>query len=452
MTSSELFPTQENIIKSIEDDWVKRNGALAYFYRLLISQESACSIALDGRWGSGKTFFVKQTKLLLEAMNYDNNMEDQLRNRIQSGIPFSDEERKNNSSHIAVYYDAWENDNDIDPVASIVYEILNQIGEKYAIKNDNNIFHTAGTVIDTISGKNISKIVESLKGENPLSKIQEQKHVEERIREFFSDIINERGNRMVVFIDELDRCSPKYAVRLLEQIKHYLCDVRLTFVFSVNIEELQHTIKQAYGINFDACRYLDKFFDMQISLPPADMDRYYSMLGFGRSELCEMVMRKVIRVYNMELREISRLYTNVQTAIGKYINSKNKNYYGGGRNFIILCLTPLIIGLRMTDISLYDRFVKGDDYDPMIEIFSTDGRLKGLIERAFYRNESLSNEDGKNQITIEEKIKTIYEAIFVNDYSGIDRSVVIGDYEFGEDSKTFLLGAVSMLSEYAEYR
>lgn len=452
MISSELRPTQENIIKSIEEDWVKRNESLAYFYRLLIAQESSCSIALDGRWGSGKTFFVKQTKLLLDAMNFDNNMEDQLRDRIQSKIPFSNEEKKNNCSNIAVYYDAWENDNDIDPVASIVYEIINQIGDKYTLKNDTNIFQTAGTFIDTISGKDISKIIKILKGENPLSKIMEQKHIEEKIKEFFSDIINERGNRLVVFIDELDRCSPKYAVKLLEQIKHYLCDNRLTFVFSVNLEEIQHTIKQAYGISFDACRYLDRFFDMQIALPPADMDNYYSMLGFGRGELFEMVMRKVIRVYHMELREISRLYTNVQTAIGRYINKKMENHYGGGMNFMILCLTPLIIGLRMTDISLYDRFIKGVDYSPMIEIFSVDARLKSVIERAFYNSESLSNDDGKTKETIDEKIKTIYEAIFVNDYSGIYRSKAVGDYEFDENSKQFLLDTVSMLSQYAEYK
>ncbi|HBZ63402.1 MAG TPA: hypothetical protein DEO89_02080 [Lachnospiraceae bacterium] len=32
------------------------------------------------------------------------------------------------------------------------------------------------------------------------------------------------GNRLIVFIDEWDRCKPSYVVHLLEQIKHYLCD------------------------------------------------------------------------------------------------------------------------------------------------------------------------------------------------------------------------------------
>ena len=61
---------------------------------------------------------------------------------------------------------------------------------------------------------------------------------------------------MLFFIDELDRCKPSFAVHLLEQLKHYISDERITFVFSVNLEQLQHTIKHYYGINFDSGRYL----------------------------------------------------------------------------------------------------------------------------------------------------------------------------------------------------
>ena len=124
----------------------------------------------------------------------------------------------------------------------------------------------------------------------------------------------ERGNRLVVFIDELDRCKPSYAVQLLERIKHYLCDDGITFVFSVNLEELQHTIKHYYGEVFDACRYLDRFFDMRISLPPAEKNAFYREIGLESSYILEKVCRKLIEVYNMELREATRFYRQVKTA------------------------------------------------------------------------------------------------------------------------------------------
>ena len=84
-------------------------------------------------------------------------------------------------------------------------------------------------------------------------------------------------------MDELDRCRPSYAVRLLERIEHYFINDRITFVFSVNLEQLQHTIKNFYGNDFDACRYLDRFFDLRLSLPPINTTKYYNYLNLSNN-------------------------------------------------------------------------------------------------------------------------------------------------------------------------
>lgn len=97
------------------------------------------------------------------------------------------------------------------------------------------------------------------KATDPLAKIREQRNIHEQISEFFSSLLKERGNRLVILIDELDRCKPSYAACLLERIKHFFNNDSVTFVFSVNLSELQHTIKQHYGRDFDAYRYLGRF-------------------------------------------------------------------------------------------------------------------------------------------------------------------------------------------------
>ena len=55
-----MLSTEENIIDCLYNDTTGRNEDIVNFYRLLLMQESSGSIAIDGRWGSGKTFFVNQ--------------------------------------------------------------------------------------------------------------------------------------------------------------------------------------------------------------------------------------------------------------------------------------------------------------------------------------------------------------------------------------------------------
>ena len=58
MENFEILPTEENLIKTLEADLLGRNQQLSYFYNLLLAQKGASTIAVDGKWGSGKTFFI----------------------------------------------------------------------------------------------------------------------------------------------------------------------------------------------------------------------------------------------------------------------------------------------------------------------------------------------------------------------------------------------------------
>ena len=127
----------------------------------------------------------------------------------------------------------------------------------------------------------------------------------------------ERGNRLVVFIDELDRCKPSYAVQLLERIKHYLYDDRITFVFSVNLGELQHTIKHYYGNTFDACRYLDRFFDLKIDLKLIDINKFIELRGLWsddeyKMDICYSADRVLAKFYHFSMRMTDRYFKQVK--------------------------------------------------------------------------------------------------------------------------------------------
>lgn len=452
MKKYEMLPTEENLIETMYKDTINRNKDIVYFYNILQAQELASAIAIDGRWGSGKTFFVRQTKMVINALNPSSTIDEETKAKATVRLPFPKNDEENENYSIAVYYDAWENDNDTEPVLSLIYEITKQLSVDFSLP-DISIVKTAGAIIEAISGHNINGIKDALTSEDPFKKFKKEKDVEQKIKDFFSCLLAERGNRLVIFIDELDRCKPTFAVHLLEQIKHYIYDDRITFVFSVNLEQLQHTIKNYYGVDFDSCRYLDRFFDLRISMPPANMEKFYSEIGLESRYCVDIVTKRIINMYNFELREITRFYSQIKAAVYEPTHDSEKYDFSfadeKGRQIILMYIVPLLIGLKIADISKYDQFINGHNSEPLKELldFDDDNRL---LENMLNRDESFTKEEGKTLITTDEMIDKFYNAIFVDQYDGRKYNTTLGQYEFTKESKGFAISASSMLSRFAE--
>ena len=452
MKRYEMLPTEENLIETLYNDTINRNKDIVYFYDILQAQESASAIAIDGRWGSGKTFFVRQTKMVINALNPSSTMDEETKAKATIRLPFPKENGEKENCSIDVYYDAWENDNDTEPVLSLIYEITKQLSIDFSL-SDISIVKTAGAIIEAISGHNVNGIKDALTSEDPFTKFKEEKDIEQKIKDFFSCLLAERGHRLVIFIDELDRCKPTFAVHLLEQIKHYIYDNRITFVFSVNLEQLQHTIKNYYGVDFDSCRYLDRFFDLRISMPPANMEKFYSEIGLESRYYVDIVTKRIIKMYNFELREITRFYSQVKAAVYEPTHDNKKYDFsftdGKGRPIILIYIVPLLIGLKIADISKYDQFINGHNSEPLKELLDFDNYNR-LLENMLNRDESFTKEEGKTLITTDEMIDKFYNAIFVDQYDGRKYNTTLGQYEFTKESKGFAISASSMLSRFAE--
>ena len=126
MKAYDLKPTFENLIGTFTKDIIGRNEDILRFVTILDAIEDSSSIALDGNWGSGKTFFVKQCKMVLDAYNQhikEIGQEDR-ENIINTCSIFSKYDLSELQPQVCVYYDAWQNDNDDDPILSLVYSIV----------------------------------------------------------------------------------------------------------------------------------------------------------------------------------------------------------------------------------------------------------------------------------------------------------------------------------------
>jgi predicted KAP-like P-loop ATPase len=78
---------------------------------------------------------------------------------------------------------------------------------------------------------------------------------------------------LIIFIDELDRCRPLYAIECLERIKHIFGIKRLIFVLSIDKKNLAKSIQSQYG-NIDTNNYLRRFIDLEFDLKNPSIDKF----------------------------------------------------------------------------------------------------------------------------------------------------------------------------------
>jgi hypothetical protein len=71
---------------------------------------------------------------------------------------------------------------------------------------------------------------------------------------------------IIIIIDELDRCRPSYAVKLMEEVKHLFDASGVVFILGTHHRQLAHSVSGLYGRGFDGEAYLRRFFDRQYFL------------------------------------------------------------------------------------------------------------------------------------------------------------------------------------------
>lgn len=471
MKASDLTPCFENVFESFSHDSIGRDRDVFDFCKILDCIDGPYCIAVDGSWGSGKTFFIKQVQMVLNSVNpniYDEHLSEDKKERISQvcGV-LSKGQDVSLQPQVCVYYDAWENDNDDDPILSLVYQICGQIQNDYNFTTDTNftdkavnLLLIAAKIAENLAPlRKLNKLLSELFGENQsvtdvcsdaikslsqkkqnlLAEVTQAKNVEQRVKEFLKTLLPEKGNRLVIFIDELDRCNPAYAVKLLERVKHYFGDENITFVFSINAKELEHTISSYYGTNFDSGRYLDRFFDLRIALPEPNMKYFYQDIGLSDSSWWyDIIRRAFIQTYGLSLREISRYIYATKLAAPKPLPS---TYYPSSTDRAKVTVLPIMIGLKILGSSLYDAFISGKNPQPLIDV------AKNVSPRTFRfllnENEVFETEEssGGNQkiVCLEDRLAEYYNALF-----GVDVTearcgyVVVGNIEIESNTATIL--------------
>jgi len=115
---------------------------------------------------------------------------------------------------------------------------------------------------------------------------REQLRSVEQFVDGFEDVVGAHvlPGRLVVFVDDLDRCLPEQAIEVLEAIKLFLDVPGCVFLLAVDQRTIQEGIKRRYRDlpeSIDGAAYLEKIVQLPFQLPPIaseDMDAFVGAL------------------------------------------------------------------------------------------------------------------------------------------------------------------------------
>lgn len=418
MKKATLEAIDENVLQSIADKMGNRNARILEFIKTMDSIEDNRFICLDARWGAGKTFYVRQIEKTLEYQMLRKFHPEDARYKDMTfffeGTALKEIELEH--SYLPVYYNAWLYDSHSDPLMSLLHVVAKKSGNYVNTTTREKISDRLRKLLSafsmSIQYKNffqmsldcekISKVFENM---DLLEAIKTSEEVREKIKGVFDSVIVENTQKLIIFIDELDRCRPSYALEMLERIKHYFDDDRIIFLLSINKEQLAHTIKNYYGNEFDSTGYLNKFFDLEAHFPELQTNDTKIDTNNSDQYFLNLISNMLVRYYRLTRRDFL-IYREKINSLGVCEDFNDYSLEGTCLSLFV----PILIILDMRSAAEKRKFLDGDS--KILEI------LKMLPEGQYlYQNFGLSeyaqNEKMEEGYT---RFKLIYDFLFGNSY------------------------------------
>ena len=236
---------------------------MEYLIKNLPQDEHFC-LALDGEWGSGKSFVMGM-----------------LRERL-----------KEHSEYIVINYDAWKNNFYPDPLIAILYCVLDSIPKQHLAKKDlrlvlraakqvardkivngvdffiDELYKTGGwPSVCAFAMEIIKSVIKQAKSSILDNKLfNDYKSYQSLLNESLA-VLNAltaqktadgKQRRLIIMVDEIDRCLPNEQLIVLERLHHLFAVKNCAVIVALNKKAIYSTFDNQYGGN--GIEYLRKFF------------------------------------------------------------------------------------------------------------------------------------------------------------------------------------------------
>ena len=227
------------------------------------------TIGIFGPWGSGKTTLMKL-------------IHNKLNNKCKT-----------------IWFNPWKYDNKEAVWNAFIQSIFEQMKKDLEFQTDKRSNDLINQIVKC--GKKLAwytfkiganKLTSGVFSDDFLDSLKESFNSNEEAYEFinkfeyiFSKLITDYcdGKKLVIFIDDLDRCIPENAITILESIKLYMGESNTVFVLGLEKEIVEKGIRFRYKseIDFSGKDYLEKIIQLPFMIPSVrndDIMKYISEL------------------------------------------------------------------------------------------------------------------------------------------------------------------------------
>lgn len=224
---------------------------------IILTSQTPITVGVIGDWGAGKTSIMQMTKHLLEE----------------------------NGNAKTIWFNAWKYDRVYDLRIAFIQRILIDINNDKTIQGQAKEIVTdlikrvdwlglaqsaASLYMDVSTGNVANSVLRSIPNYIKPKKPEDSIALIDDFDKKFQELVNiyAKDKKIVIFIDDLDRCLPEKAISILEAIKLFLDAEKCIFVIGINKKIIEKGVNLRYKqLAFDGADYMEKIIQIPFTLP-----------------------------------------------------------------------------------------------------------------------------------------------------------------------------------------
>ena len=290
--------------ESVKEDKLDYQIYAETFKDLVMTTETPFTVGIHGSWGSGKTALMR---MIQNELNGEADVK-------------------------TVWFNAWAYDKEETMHAALIQTIVNELSEENK-EHTKDLLKKVGTALLDVGIKTLSRGATSLEDVEKLSEkaLEIYSKKVEAINDFrsvFERIVQDYTNngRLVIFIDDLDRCLPEKAIEVIEAIKLFLNIEGCIFFIAVDQKVIEQGIEVKYKEkNLESSpikgrEYLEKIIQLPFNIPPLredDITKFIENLGLEESEKVVCVIVAGIEANPRKIKRFLNYYQLLKTLSSK---------------------------------------------------------------------------------------------------------------------------------------